>query len=186
MASRQTELASETNIAPIIDRLDHVYRNPNDNIVTVIGVVTEVLLPPRRTARGGSYILLHPGFPTFLTRLEWMLTFNIIDCHLALIPTPYKGMKARIFCKVEEHLPQVKAIGDVVLLRHVKVSLVVASSPPLEETCIELNYTLAPYVIRPMRPVGRRTRPSPSFRVNTPCCSKKQRYQQIPQVLPAD
>jgi len=52
-----------------------------------------------------------------------MLTFSIIDSNLALIPTPYKGMKARIFCKIEEHLPQVKAIGDVVLLRRAKVSL---------------------------------------------------------------
>lgn len=51
-----------------------------------------------------------------------MLTCTIKDPDLDQVHTDYNGIKFRAFCNRESELPQVKAVGDVILLRNIKVS----------------------------------------------------------------
>lgn len=89
--------------------------------VNVIGVVTDVLSPRETRTKGSLAIILVYIIPT-LTLVEWMQTFTILDYELALIGTAYNGMKVRFFTKSEKHLPQINAVGDIVILHQVKVS----------------------------------------------------------------
>ena len=54
-----------------------------------------------------------------------MFTFTITDPQLAEASPKYGGLKARFFVSQESDLPHVTSAADVVLMSHVRVSLLV-------------------------------------------------------------
>ncbi|KAK5698942.1 hypothetical protein LTR97_006591 [Elasticomyces elasticus] len=72
--------------------------------VSIIGVVIDIM-PPHRVAKTG----------------HWMFTFKLLDQSLQESVYGSEGLKVRFFKENERSLPQIRDLGDVVLLRHLKM-----------------------------------------------------------------
>jgi hypothetical protein len=51
------------------------------------------------------------------------MTFTIQDAEMMKIPSPTKGLKARLFVQHQSELPQIRSVGDIILIRSCKVAL---------------------------------------------------------------
>lgn len=54
---------------------------------------------------------------------DWQMTFTIQDAEMMKIPSPTKGLKARFFVQHQSELPQIRSVGDIILIRSCKVAL---------------------------------------------------------------
>ena len=84
--------------------LSTVYNASAGTFHNVIGVVVD-LMAPDRTRTG-----------------EYMVTFKILDPKLRDAVYGSQGIRVRFFKKDEQHLPRVRSLGDVVLIRNIKAS----------------------------------------------------------------
>ncbi|KAF2486297.1 hypothetical protein BDY17DRAFT_315178 [Neohortaea acidophila] len=88
---------------PFID-LDKAYNSPIDTFVNIIGVVVDLMAPTQ--ASSGQHLM----------------TFKLLDPHLRDSALSKRGLPARWFCKEAGHLPKVRQVGDVVLIRNIKMT----------------------------------------------------------------
>lgn len=77
-------------------------KKPDNTFVNIIGVVVDVMTPTQ-------------------TRADWMLTARILDRGLADSIEGFQGLTCRFFRADRDLLPRVRGIGDVLLLRHMKM-----------------------------------------------------------------
>lgn len=80
------------------------YNAATGTFVNVIGVVVD-LMAPKSTATG-----------------EWVMTFKILDPRLRDAIYGSQGITVRFFKKDQLHLPRVRNLGDIVLIRTIKCS----------------------------------------------------------------
>ncbi|THX53838.1 hypothetical protein D6D08_09537, partial [Aureobasidium pullulans] len=55
---------------------------------------------------------------------DWQMTFTIQDAEMMKIPSRTKGLKARFFVQYQSELPQIRSVGDIILIRSCKVTSV--------------------------------------------------------------
>ncbi|SMR46543.1 unnamed protein product [Zymoseptoria tritici ST99CH_1E4] len=84
--------------------LAHAFAAQEGTLVNIIGVVVDKM------------------DPTTTRRSDWMLTFKITDPKLLATQPSAEGLTIRFFRQDPTHLPRVRSIGDVVLLRSIKIS----------------------------------------------------------------
>ncbi|KAK4630985.1 Protection of telomeres protein 1 [Fulvia fulva] len=84
--------------------LARAYESLNDTFVSIIGVVVD-FMAPTTTARG-----------------DHTVKFKLMDGVLPRAQFSGEGLDVRFFPKDPTHLPKVRDIGDVVLLRNIKMS----------------------------------------------------------------
>jgi hypothetical protein len=80
-------------------------------IVNVIGVVADLVRDP-----------LSQQAPKLSSRGEWMLTFKLLDQSLLATQDYDRGFTVRFFRRDQDSLPRVRNIGDVVLIKSIKMS----------------------------------------------------------------
>lgn len=85
------------------DDLSTAYNAPKDTFVNIIGVVVD-LMPPTRTSVG-----------------QHIFTFKLLDERLRDAAYGSQGLTVRFFVKDISSLPRVRQVGDVVLLRMIKM-----------------------------------------------------------------
>lgn len=83
--------------------LSTAYTSPDLTFINVIGVVVD-LMPPTLSRKG-----------------EWTMTFRLLDRKLYGWVSGSEGLSIRFFKLDSTHLPRVQNIGDVVLVRHLKM-----------------------------------------------------------------
>ncbi|KAF2216400.1 hypothetical protein CERZMDRAFT_93695 [Cercospora zeae-maydis SCOH1-5] len=80
------------------------YKQPEGALVNIIGIVVD-FMEPMQTKTGQS-----------------MLTFRLLDYRLSMAAEGSQGLTCRSFKKDADSLPRVRSIGDVVMLRNVKMA----------------------------------------------------------------
>lgn len=84
--------------------LSTVYNASKDTFHSVVGVVVDLLAPaPTRSG-------------------EWMMTFKLLDPKLRDAIYGNQGITVRFFKKDLQHLPRVRNLGDIALIRNIKVA----------------------------------------------------------------